>query len=163
MKDMPSFLQLRTHFPFPWLSPGSTGAAPGQEKCSRMADRGSPTCQKSARAHQLQRKKINKLDTQQKMTSSPLGISYQGGGFLKGIWALRQNWEQRKKTYYIHCFFRSKSLFPKQEGSPRPPRMMGSSLLTQEQGRSELIQTWVLTVASLGFWGQPYEGKDCLS
>lgn len=50
--------------------------------------------------------------TQQKMTSSLLGVKYQGTRSLYGAWAQRQNKEQRKKTFHL-LLLQKQTSFPK--------------------------------------------------
>lgn len=86
-----------------------------------------PAHQRRVTAHQLYRKKINKLGT-----SPPLSLKNQRTGLLKGTWALRQNGEQRKRAY--------SAALPGQEESWRPQGTKDSSLQTQEQGRAKWVQ-----------------------
>lgn len=163
---MPSFLQLQTGFSFPWLRPESLRAVVGRENADKWLTKGlqlHPIHQKRARAHLFHRKKMNKPDTQQKMTSSPLGIRYQGTGFLKGTWAQRQNEEQRKKIHSIYCCFRG-TPFAQRGRITEPTKNKGLESADTGAGQGQAdpglgSPQW----HPWGLWGHPYEGRDWLS
>lgn len=131
-----------------------------------MVDKGSPappTSSEKSQSPPFHRKKMHKPDTQQKMTSSPLGIRYQGTGFLKDTWAQRQNEEQRKKTHSIHCCFRG-TPFAQRGRITEPAKNKGLKSADKGAGQGQADpglgspqgHPW-------GLWGHPYEGRDRLS
>lgn len=162
---MPSFLQLQTGFSFPWLRPESLRAVVGRENADKWLTKGlqlHPLHQKSARAHLFHRKKMNKPDTQQKMTSSQPGIRYQGTGFLK-VPGLRGRMKSSGKRHSIYCCFRG-TPFAQRGRITEPTKNKGleSADTGAGQGQADpgVGSPWW---HPWGLWGHPYEGRDRLS